>query len=45
MLIDILREYYGIPDVQTSQYITEKTKGLPESKQNEIAEYMKKEDL
>lgn len=41
MLIDILREYYGIPDVQISQYITEKTKGLPESKQNEIAEQIK----
>lgn len=41
MLIDILRDYYGIPDVQTSQFIAEKTKGMAEEKQNEIAEQVK----
>lgn len=41
MLIDILREYYGIPDIQTSQFIAEKTKGMAEEKQNEIAERVK----
>lgn len=41
MLINILREYYGFPDNQTLQFITDKTKGMSEEKQDEIAEKIK----
>lgn len=41
MLINILRDYYGMPDSQTLQFITDRTKGMPEPKQDEIAEKIK----
>ena len=38
MLIDKLREYYGFPGQEQSEYINKRTIGMPEAQQNEIAQ-------
>ena len=37
MLIDKLRDYYGMPDSEQTEFINKKTLGLTEVQQNEIA--------
>ena len=37
MLIDKLRDYYGIPDAEQTEFINKKTLSLTEAQQNEIA--------
>ena len=37
MLIDKLREYYGFPDAEQTEFINKKTLGMTEAQQNEIA--------
>lgn len=38
MLLDKLRDYYGMPDVEQTEFINKKTLGMTEAQQNEIAD-------
>lgn len=38
MLIDKLREYYGFPDAEQTEFINKKTLGMTEAEQNSIAD-------
>ncbi len=38
MLIDRLREYYGFPDTEQTEFIKQRTQNLSEAQQNEIAD-------